>query len=153
MPLQMDTFPEKEGNAEMVDKDLTPHPEIGSLELAIEASSERYDELDERWLGQVQDLWSSLRHDVGGVQNVPTPVSGSKGILESLRLIIDSASAVTAAIHLLTGWLERDTSRSLKIAWSAGGRRETLVLKGDALDPTAMRDVASVLIRRLSADP
>jgi hypothetical protein len=124
-----------------------------TVTLLIQPSTDRYDDTDERWLEQVSSLWTSLHHEVGGVHSAGTPSQGTKGVVETLSLIVQSASTLTAALNLLSGWLERDRSRGLTITWSSGDHHEDIVLRGDALGPAALHEVANVLLDRLGPGP
>ena len=125
-------------------------PEEGqALELVIEAKTDRYDPTDDRWRGQVSQLHTSLREEVGGVRRERSAVPGTKGVVETVILALGSAGAFTAAVECFRAWLRRDRTRSLEISWWGDGRQERVVIRGDAIDSAALHAVAEAMSRRL----
>ncbi|HWC69258.1 MAG TPA: hypothetical protein VG478_14410 [Acidimicrobiales bacterium] len=119
------------------------------VELRLEPVSERFDAADDRWLDQIAGLVSELQEEVGGVSRRREPVEGTKGALDSILLSLTSAGALTAAVELLKGWLARDRSRTVKVAWSADGKLQELELSGAQVDPAAFDQVVRAVAQQL----
>jgi hypothetical protein len=56
---------------------------------------------------------------------------------------------LTAAVELLKGWLARDRSRTVKVAWSADGKLQELELSGAQVDPAAFDQVVRAVAQQL----
>jgi hypothetical protein len=123
------------------------------VELRLDASSDRFDAADDRWLDQVAGLVGELQTEVGVISRVREPVQGSKGSLDAILLSLSSAGALTAAVELIKAWLQRDRSRSIKVSWSEEGKLQALELAGSQVDSTAFDQVVRAVTQQLPASP
>jgi hypothetical protein len=110
-----------------------------TVDVSIAAESIRYDQDDERWLAQVNDLYVDLRREVTGFRTQATGVAGTKGVAEAVILSLGSAGAFSAAVQCFKAWLARDKSRRLAVTWTQGGREQRVILVGDAIDGTSLQ--------------
>ena len=125
-------------------------PPGAPVRLSIEALSERYDESDERWHGQVVDLVEQLRESVGVVQRQQEGHPGQKGAADTMIVALGSAGAFQAAVAVFRAWLARDRSRRLRlVVTDTHQRQRTVELQADSIDNQTLREVAEVLARRL----
>ena len=120
--------------------------------VAITPRSERYDEDDDRWLTQVDGLYETLRQEVGNVDTLTTPAEGTKGVLSETILALGSAGVFTASVQCVKAWLDRDKSRSLEISWLEDGQQQTVTLRGENLDTTAVQSIASAAAKRIGGE-
>ena len=124
-------------------------PEDAPLELTLRTGSERFDTDDDAWLAQEADLLNELRGEVGGVRRDMTAVPGEKGLVEAVILALGSAGAFKAAAQVLMGWLSRDRTRRIELAWTVDGREEKFVLTGDNIDASALDRLADLVRVRM----
>jgi hypothetical protein len=127
------------------------HPH--AVELHLQPSSARFDALDDRWLAQVSTFGVELDREVGGVTRHRTPEAGTKGALDSILLSIGSAGVLTATIEFVKAWLQRDSSRSVKVSFSDSGQLQQVELSGEQLDPAALQALVRSITERLAARP
>ncbi len=104
----------------------------------IEPSNADYDPNDDRWIDQVNDLVNELQSEVGEVHKEQTAVSGMKGGMEVLELILGSVDVVSSAVDMFKAWLSRDQSRSLEITIERDGKKETISVSGNRIDKEDM---------------
>jgi Effector Associated Constant Component 1 len=123
------------------------------LELILEPRSDRYDPDDERWRDQVRDLYAGLRDEVGGVRRERVPMEGTKGGLEAVILALGSAGVFTATVEYLRAWLGRDRTRTLEVSWTVDGRTQTVSVRGEAIDQSALRTIAEAAAARIGGEP
>ena len=102
--------------------------------------SGRYDEDDERWLGQVAHLRRELTDEVG--VGPPAPGRpGTKGPATELVLALGTSGAITAAVELVRLFLARDQTRTVDLVWTDTEGREHRAhasathASADVLDP------------------
>lgn len=119
------------------------------FQLVAVPSTEKYDPEDDRWRQQVTGFYGDLEREVGPVERVRTPVEGTKGGAETVILALGSAGAFTAAVQFFRAWLGRDRSRSLEISWSDGKDTRTVAVKGDAIDDSALEEIAKAAAKRI----
>jgi hypothetical protein len=124
-----------------------------ALELIIEAKSDRYDPLDDRWLTQTNELYTALCRDVGGARLERTAVPGAKGTAEAIILALGSAGVFTAAVEFFRAWLGRDRTRSVEISWNVDGVEQKVVMRGDALDLSTLQPVTAAAASRIGGAP
>jgi hypothetical protein len=122
---------------------MAPHT-VGSADLIISASSERYDPADERWLGQVNDLCRELAENVPGFRVDAQPVRGTRGIAETLILALASTGALSALERFLRMWLGRDKTR--RITLTVDGKE--ISLTAETVDAATFRSIAQTLAAR-----
>lgn len=115
------------------------------LELSLKAHSDRFDEDDENWLAQENELLGELCRDVGGVRRDMVPGPGEKGMVETVIMALGSAGAFTAAVDCLRAWLSRDRTRRIELAWTVDGREEKVVLQGTAIDKATFDKLADIV--------
>ena len=117
---------------------------VESIEIELEPSSTRFDQDDERWLGQVRDLTRELlRADVLLRRSTPQP--GAKGAIDQLVLSLGSAGAFTASVELIKAWLGRDRGRKLVVKFFENGRLQAIELNGGAADEHVFERIHSHL--------
>jgi hypothetical protein len=119
------------------------------LTLTLQPRSERYDQLDDRWIAQVATLVSDLHREVGGVRRDTVLAPGRKGGFEAIVLALGSAGAFNAAVALFKAWLARDRGRSLHISFRDGDRERTVVIRGDMTDNATLQAVGNVVATQL----
>jgi membrane-associated two-gene conflict system component 1 (EACC1) len=124
-----------------------------ALELVIEPRSQRFDPADDRWRGQVSELYTGLAREVGGLRRDAERVAGAKGAVETVILALGSAGAFTAAVEFLRAWLGRDRSRRLDVSWDVDGRTERVTVTGDAIDSTGIDRIAEAVAARIGEKP
>ncbi|WP_167613565.1 hypothetical protein [Maribellus sediminis] len=90
------------------------------LDLIIEPASSRFDENDERWSDQVNELLEDCKAEVGEVRKEVTAIEGQKGGFEEIFLLISSSKALELAFDVFKTWLFRDKTRSLNIKVKKG---------------------------------
>jgi hypothetical protein len=115
------------------------------MDFEVEALSDRFDALDDRWLAQVGGLVGELGREVGPVERRATPAPGTKGDLGSIVLALGSAGAFTAAVEVLKSFVERDRGRSVRLSWHQDGRLESLEVGGNGVDEAVMARVLGAL--------
>lgn len=115
------------------------------MEFEVEASSARFDPLDDRWLGQVGQLAADLHREGGTVTRRADPQPGRKGGLGAIVLSLGSAGAFTAAVEVIKAFVDRDPSRSVRLSWHADGRLESLEVAGRSLDDEMRQRVVRLL--------
>ena len=120
--------------------------------VVITPRSERYDEDDDRWRTQVDGLYETLRDDVGNLQTHATPAEGTKGVLTETILALGSAGVFTASVQCVKAWLDRDKSRSLEVTWLENGEQQTVTLRGEGLDNTAVQSIAAAAAKRIGGE-
>jgi hypothetical protein len=118
-----------------------------ALMLRLEACSERFDPVDDRWRRQVDELLTDLCIEVGPVVRDRATVRGMKGGVDSALLAVGSATTA-GVIPLLTAWISRDRTRSLKVSWHADGRVHEVEIRGDDVDSMAS-ETLPLLLRQL----
>ncbi|HEY5552211.1 MAG TPA: hypothetical protein VIK52_09990 [Opitutaceae bacterium] len=99
-------------------------------EIVIQPLSSAYDPGDARWETQVQGLLDSLKSNVGEVRKEVTPVAGQKGGIVEIIIALGSAGAITAAVQVFKHWLDRDTTREIKITTKVVGGKKTTRISG-----------------------
>jgi hypothetical protein len=104
------------------------------LELVVEPRSQRFDEADARWRGQVGALYRELRQELGDVRWEREPVVGAKGATTDIILALGSSGAITAAVTMFKAWLARDKTRVLELEWTEGDRTRKLAIRGTDLE-------------------
>lgn len=87
---------------------------MSEAELVLEATSEKYDPMDDRWQDQVAELLSELNRGAGKVRQESETVDGKKGAVATIILALGSAGAITAAVEIVKAWLARDQTRILR---------------------------------------
>jgi len=127
-------------------------PAKPALDLVIQPRTDRYDPDDDRWQGQVADLYADLRREVGGVRRKRAQVEGTKGGVDTVILALGSAGAFTATVEYLRAWLGRDRSRSLEVTWTADGREQKVSVRGEAIDQSALRTIAEAAASRIGEE-
>lgn len=120
-----------------------------ALELTLRTGSDRFDINDENWLAQEADLLNELRTEVGGIRQDRTAVPGSKGLVETVIVALGSAGAFKAAAQCLQGWLARDRTRRVELAWVIDGREEKIILQGASIDPAVFDRLADIVSTRM----
>lgn len=120
-----------------------------AMPLVIHLATEKFDDDDERWQHQKDQLVIELRQEVGTIRHEWTPVAGSKGAVDSLILALGSAGAFKAAVACLRAWLARDRTRRIELSWTVDGREEKAVIEGKAVDDNTFAALAASLRRRL----
>lgn len=114
------------------------------MEIQFDATSARFDPLDDRWLSQVTQLVADLR-EVGDVRRRATPVPGAKGDLGTLIMSLGSAGALTAVVEVIKAFVGRDTGRSVRLTWNGGGGLESFEITGAGVDDAVVDRVVRVL--------
>lgn len=120
------------------------------LELHLQPGSARFDALDDRWLDQIRQFGTELSREVGDVTRVRHPVPGTKGTLDSILLSVGSAGVLSATVEFLRAWLQRDSSRSLKVSWTDAGELQHVELSGESLEPAAIETLMQAVTSRLA---
>jgi Effector Associated Constant Component 1 len=119
------------------------------MELELEASSERFDPLDDRWLDQVAQLVTDLRREVGQTERRSQPKAGVKGIdLGTIFVSLGPASAFTAVAGVIKEFIHRDRGRSVRATWHENGKCQQIEIRGYNIDDVdrlvvALRQAAS----------
>ncbi len=108
------------------------------LEIAIEATSENYDPSDDRWIQQINQLYSDLQGEVGSIRKDIIPQKDRKGGIESLIIALGSAGVITAAVDIFRAWLGRDRSRQLKLKAKVGEEVKELVVSGKGISASTI---------------
>jgi hypothetical protein len=121
----------------------------GEIELTLEPRTDHYDPHDDRWRAEVSDLLSGLDREVGGVRQERSPVTGAKGGVEAVIVALGSAGAFTATVEYLRAWLGRDRTRSLEISWSVDGQEQSVSVRGEAIDQSALQQLAGAVATRI----
>ena len=121
----------------------------GHLELRIDPRTDYYAADDERWRAEVSQLLSGLDQQVGGVRRERSPVAGTKGGLESVILALGTAGAFTATVEYLRAWLGRDRTRTLEISWTVDGQEQSVSIRGEAIDQSALQQLAGAAAMRI----
>lgn len=122
---------------------------VPMFEFRAVPASERYDPDDDRWRDQVNDFYSELDREAGGVDRRREAVEGTKGGVETVILALGSAGAFTAAVQFFRSWLGRDRSRSLEVSWTDGESTRTVSVKGEAIDDDALEKIATAAAKRI----
>ncbi len=123
------------------------------LDLIIEPRTDRYEPDDDRWLAQTNELYATLRKEVGGLCRESSPIEGTKGTIETLILVLGSANALAAAVECFRHWLRRDKTRSLHMSWTIDGHEHTATVRGDAIDQSTFQVIAEALAQHLGKEP
>jgi hypothetical protein len=122
-------------------------------ELRLRVRHERFEPLDERWVGQVLALTKDLSARAAGLSVRPAPVAaGSKGAgLTEVVLALTSASALTVFKETLRLWLRRDKAREVEISVTDGGHERRLRIRGDKLDNDALDRLLDGVAKQLAS--
>lgn len=120
------------------------------LELHLRPESARFDALDDRWLDQIQQFGTELGREIGDVTRVRQPVPGTKGTLDSVLLSVGSAGVLSATVEFLRAWLQRDSSRTLRVSWTDAGALQQVELSGESLEPAAIETLMQAVTSRLA---
>jgi hypothetical protein len=115
------------------------------MDFEIEVTSERFDPVDDRWLGQVALLTADLRREGGVVTRRSVPQPGRKGDVGSLILALGSAGVFTAVIEAIKAFVARDDGRMVKLSWHQDGRLQSLEVGGRNFDDNVMQRVVGML--------
>ena len=105
-----------------------------NLEIIIEAHNENYDESDDRWIEQVDELILDCQKEAGEVRKEVQAVEGKKGGVEAIILALGSAGALTAAVDIFKAWISRDRSRSLKLKITTSEGVQEWDVSGNSMD-------------------
>ena len=105
-----------------------------NIEITIEAHNENYDESDDRWIDQVDELIADCEREAGEVQKEVQAVEGKKGGVEAIILALGSAGALTAAVDIFKAWILRDRSRNLTLKITTPEGVQEWVVSGNAMD-------------------
>jgi len=100
------------------------------VEVELEPGSSRFAPDDERWLAQVADFASEISGATGAVSRRERAVPSSKGGLIDIVMSVGSAGGFTAGVEMIKAWLNRDSSRTIKLQWYENGKLEALELGG-----------------------
>jgi len=114
---------------------MSDHP----FEIRIDASSEKFDPNDSRWMEQTDSLYVDLNADVGKLRKEVQPVEGRKGGVEAIILALGSAGAFTAAVQIFRAWLERDRTRVLTLSIIKDGKEQSVTVSGKGMDGAAIQ--------------
>lgn len=112
------------------------------MKIELEPSSERFDPLDDRWLDQVAQLMTDLRHEVGEVSRCNEPTPGMKGVdlgaiivnLEPIITSLGPVSAFTAVAGVIKAFIARDRGRSIRAKWQENGHLREIEIRGNNVD-------------------
>jgi hypothetical protein len=104
------------------------------IEIIIEAHNENYDESDDRWIDQVDELIADCEREAGEVRKEVQAVEGKKGGVEAIILALGSAGALTAAVDIFKAWILRDRSRNLTLKITTPEGVQEWVVSGNAMD-------------------
>jgi hypothetical protein len=115
------------------------------MDLVLHLATERFDDYDERWQDQKDDLVAELCQEVGSLRRELLPVWGEKGAVGSLVLALGSAGVFQAASACLRAWLARDRTRRVELSWTVDGREEKVVIEGRAVDDSTFAALADSL--------
>ena len=105
-----------------------------NFEIIIEAHNENYDESDDRWIDQVDELIADCEREAGEVRKEVQAVEGKKGGVEAIILALGSTGALTAAVDIFKAWILRDRSRNLKLKITTPEGVQEWVVSGNAMD-------------------
>ena len=111
----------------------------GALMLRLEAGSERFDPVDDRWQRQVDELLTDLCIEVGPAVRRRAGARDARGVWggpEAAVVAVGSAT-IGGVVPLLTAWILRDRTRSLKLSWDDDGILHEIELRADDVDPTS----------------
>lgn len=124
-----------------------------NVELILDPGSDRFDATDDRWLDQVTLLVSDLRMQLDDVSIRSTSVPGSKGVLDEIVVPLLTSGAIPAAVGVIAAWLQRDTSRSVRVRLAADGSVEEFEMSGADVDDRAVEQMVASLADRFRGAP
>ncbi|MDF8264597.1 effector-associated constant component EACC1 [Luteipulveratus flavus] len=115
------------------------------IQLTIVPGSNRYDEDDERWYGQVAGLRTELASQVGLAPPSPGP-PGTKGLLDETIVALGTSGAITATVEIVRMFLARDRTRTVDLVWTdaQGQERRFHATADNASDDTLTPVVESI---------
>jgi hypothetical protein len=119
------------------------------VELQLLPQSGRFDALDDRWLEQVGEFTRELADEVGGVSQARQPSPGTKGGVSDILLAVASSGMAVSLLEFAKAWLQRDSTRSLKLSWSDGGELNHVELTG-GIDEATVHQVLQSVSQRLA---
>ena len=104
------------------------------IEMIIEPGHDEYDRNDQRWIQQINQLYSDLNSELGTVRKDVTPQEGQKGGLESIIIALGSAGVITAAVEIIKAWLGRDRGRHITFKAKVGEEVQELSISGQGMN-------------------
>jgi hypothetical protein len=119
----------------------------GATQIEVHLGSAKFDEDDERWLGQQRDLFVELRREVGSVSLRLEAEPGSKGSVETIVVALGTAGVFQAAASIFQAWLGRDRTRRIELTWNRDGHTESFILEGSGVDKDTLSRLAAEINR------
>ncbi len=96
---------------------------------------------DPRWRSHVDSLLADLRRSGGEVRREVTPVTGTKGGLETIILALGSSGAIAAAVTVFRAWLARSKDGSIKFNGEIDGKKVEFTLEGKNVTEATLQQV------------
>lgn len=120
------------------------------VELSISTGTSKYASDSPQWRREVADLHSDLNRETGAVTTQSSPVTGTRGGIETVILALGSAGVFTATVECLRIWLGRDKTRSLTVDWTdADGKKQSLKVTGEHIDQRSFERLSESIGRMI----